>query len=67
MIRSAATGGLQTVFGIALAIAVVFLLSAVFVGVLLWRAPYGYQDEDGFHHGEKPPRPPPEEREDDAA
>jgi hypothetical protein len=40
--------------GVALAILAITVFSLAVMGVLLWRAPEGYEDEEGFHFG-KPP------------
>lgn len=40
--------------GVALAILAITVFSLAVLGALLWRAPEGYEDEEGFHLG-KPP------------
>lgn len=32
-------------------IAIIFILSVVIIGYLVYTAPYGWEDENGFHYG----------------
>lgn len=46
----------MSLLAIAVGVLVVCALIALFMSYLITRAPYGYQDEDGFHYGEPPRR-----------
>lgn len=48
-------------------IVAVIAASAAFVGWHLWRAPYGYEDDRGFHLGDPVGSEPPDEDDQEAA